>query len=107
VSSRILFRLAERGNAPKSLLKLTPNKVPRLAVLLSSVIGYVAIVAAIAGVLTAMGTDPALRPQLMASAASLAVASAAYLLTAKRQPRDSSTTGYLPSIGEQAIEGSK
>ena len=47
VSSRILFRLAERGDAPKSLLKLTPHKVPRLAVLLSSVVGYVAIVAAI------------------------------------------------------------
>ncbi|BAO91619.1 amino acid permease [Caballeronia cordobensis] len=47
VSSRILFRLAERGDAPKSLLKLTPHKVPRLAVLLSSVVGYVAIIAAI------------------------------------------------------------
>jgi AAT family amino acid transporter/GABA permease len=68
---------------------------------------WVIVAAAIAGVLAAMGTDPALRPQLMASAASLAVASAAYLLTAKRQPRDSSATGYLSSIGEQAIEGSK
>jgi hypothetical protein len=29
------------------------------------------------------------------------------LLTAKRQPRDSSATGYLSSSGEQAIEGSK
>jgi AAT family amino acid transporter/GABA permease len=171
VSSRILFRLAERGDAPKSLLKLTPNKVPRLAVLLSSLVGYVAIVAAIvspqgvflflvnasgavmlfvylvtalaqirirrrieatdpqrltlrmwlfpwlsyavvaaiAGVLAAMGADPALRPQLMASAASLAVASAAYLLTAKRQPRsyDGCATGYLSPIGQQAMEGRK
>jgi hypothetical protein len=29
------------------------------------------------------------------------------LLTAKRQPRDSSATGYLSSIGGQAIEGGK
>jgi AAT family amino acid transporter/GABA permease len=134
VSSRILFRLAERGDAPKSLLKLTPNKVPRLAVLLSSLVGYVAIVAAIvspqgvflflvwlfpwlsyavvaaiAGVLAAMGADPALRPQLMASAASLAVASAAFLLTAKREPRsyDGCATGYLSPIGQQAMEGRK
>jgi GABA permease len=47
VSSRIMFRLAERGDAPRAVLKLSPNKVPRLAVLLSSVVGYVAIVAAI------------------------------------------------------------
>jgi AAT family amino acid transporter/GABA permease len=173
VSSRILFRLAERGDAPKSLLKLTQNKVPRLAVLLSSVVGYVAIVAAIVspqgvflflvnasgavmlfvylvtalaqirirrrieatepqkltlrmwlfpwlsyavvaaivGVLAAMGADPALRPQLMASAASLALASIAYLLTAKRQalPQTgySSATGYLSPIRQQAIEGRK
>jgi GABA permease len=171
VSSRILFRLAERGDAPKSLLKLTQNKVPRLAVLLSSVVGYVAIVAAIVspqgvflflvnasgavmlfvylvtalaqirirrrieatepqkltlrmwlfpwlsyavvaaivGVLAAMGADPALRPQLMASAASLAVASMAYLLTAKRQPQPGfgSATGYLSPIRQQAIEGRK
>jgi AAT family amino acid transporter/GABA permease len=171
VSSRILFRLAARADAPKSLLKLTQNKVPRLAVLLSSVVGYVAIVAAIVspqgvflflvnasgavmlfvylatalaqirirrrieatepqkltlrmwlfpwlsyavvaaivGVLAAMGADPALRPQLMASAASLALASLAYLLTAKRQPQPqrgySSATGYLSQIGQQAIEG--
>jgi AAT family amino acid transporter/GABA permease len=171
VSSRILFRLAERGDAPKSLLKLTQNKVPRLAVLLSSVVGYVAIVAAIVspqgvflflvnasgavmlfvylvtalaqirirrrieatepqkltlrmwlfpwlsyavvaaivGVLAAMGADPALRPQLMASAASLAVASMAYLLAAKRQPQPGfgSATGYLSPIRQQAIEGRK
>jgi AAT family amino acid transporter/GABA permease len=170
VSSRILFRLAERGDAPKSLLKLTPHKVPRLAVLLSSVVGYVAIiaaivspqgvflflvnasgavmlfvylatalaqirirrrieateperltlkmwlfpwlsyvvVAAIVGVLAAMGADPALRPQLMASLASLAVASAAYLLVAKRHQHGGGTaTGYVLRIGQQAMEGRK
>jgi GABA permease len=47
VSSRIMFRLAERGDAPRAVLKLSHNKVPRLAVLLSSVVGYVAIIAAI------------------------------------------------------------
>jgi AAT family amino acid transporter/GABA permease len=54
-----------------------------------------------------MGADPALRAQLMASAASLALASLAYLLTAKRQPqpRYSSATGYLSPLGQQAIEG--
>lgn len=169
VSSRILFRLAERGDAPKSLLKLTPHKVPRLAVLLSSVVGYVAIVAAIVspqgvflflvnasgavmlfvylatalaqirirrrieatepqrltlkmwlfpwlsyavvaaivGVLVAMGSDPSLRPQLMASAASLAVASAAYMLVAKRQHSGGTATGYRSQIGQEAFEGRK
>lgn len=48
VSSRIMFRLAERGDAPGSLLTLSPSRVPRFAVLASSVVGYVAIVAAIA-----------------------------------------------------------
>jgi AAT family amino acid transporter/GABA permease len=68
-----------------------------------------AVVAAIVGVLAAMGADPALRPQLMASAASLAVASMAYLLAAKRQPQPGfgSATGYLSPIRQQAIEGRK
>lgn len=48
VSSRIMFRLAERGDAPRSLLTLSKTRVPRLAVLASSVVGYVAIIAAIA-----------------------------------------------------------
>lgn len=48
VSSRILFRLAERHDAPGALLKLSPHQVPRLGVLLSSVVGYIAIIAAIA-----------------------------------------------------------
>lgn len=47
VSSRILFGLSQRGDAPASLSKLTTHKVPRAAVMLSSVMGYVAIMAAI------------------------------------------------------------
>jgi GABA permease len=169
VSSRILFRLAERGDAPGPLLKLTPHKVPRLAVLLSSVVGYVAIVAAIVspqgvflflvnasgavmlfvylatacaqisirrrierteperltlrmwlfpwlsyavvvaivGVLAAMGADPALRPQLMASLASLAIVTAAYLLAARRRPSEGTATGYLSQLGVASMEGRK
>ncbi|MCP3706243.1 hypothetical protein M3I54_04475 [Paraburkholderia sp. CNPSo 3274] len=146
VSSRIVFRLAERRDAPRALLTLSKSRVPRLAVLASSIVGYVAIVAAIvspqgvflylvsasgavmlfvylsiavsqivirrrleateperltfkmwlfpwlswavvaaiAGVLCAMGFDHALSGQLMASLASLAVVSAAYVLTRKR-----------------------
>jgi GABA permease len=149
VSSRILFRLAERGDAPGALLKLSPHKVPRLAVLLSSVVGYIAIiaaivspkgvflylvnasgaimlfvylaisvsqirirrrieataperltlkmwlfpwlsygvVAAIAGVLVAMGFDRSLASQLLTSLGSLAVVSLAYVLTRKRRER--------------------
>ncbi|AFT88674.1 amino acid permease [Paraburkholderia phenoliruptrix] len=169
VSSRILFRLAGRGDAPRALLRLTPSRVPRLAVLLSSVVGYVAIiaaivspqgvflflvnasgavmlfvylatalaqirirrrlerkgvqpelpmwlfpwlsyavVAAIVGVLIAMGTDAGLRPQLMASIASLAVASAAWLLAARRRHADEGTrTGYLASIERHAMQGDR
>jgi AAT family amino acid transporter/GABA permease len=170
VSSRILFRLAERGDAPKSLLELTPNKVPRLAVVLSSVVGYVAIVAAIVspqgvflflvnasgavmlfvylatalaqirirrriqreaperltlkmwlfpwlsyavviaivGVLAAMGADHELRPQLMASLASLAAASAAYFFAAKhhhRHEESESATGFLSQDNRLAWKG--
>ena len=47
VSSRILFGLSQRGDAPAQLAVLTARKVPRAAVLLSSVIGYIAIMAAI------------------------------------------------------------
>ena len=170
VSSRILFRLAERGDAPKSLLRLTPHKVPRLAVVLSSVVGYVAIIAAIVspqgvflflvnasgavmlfvylatalaqirirrriekqaperltlkmwlfpwlsyavalaivGVLAAMGADPELRPQLIASLASLAVASLAYFFTAKHHHRheaSDSATGFLSQENQLAWKG--
>ena len=149
VSSRILFRLAERHDAPSALLKLSPHKVPRFGVLLSSVVGYIAIiaaivspkgvflylvnasgaimlfvylaisvsqirirrrieasaperltlkmwlfpwlsyavVAAIAGVLIAMGFDRSLASQLMTSLGSLVVVSIAYLLTRKQRER--------------------
>ncbi len=155
VSSRIMFRLAERGDAPRAVLKLSPNKVPRLAVLLSSVVGYVAIiaaivspqgvflylvsasgaimlfvylaialaqirirrrieasaperltlkmwlfpwlsyavVAAIAGVLLAMGFDHSLSGQLMASLGSVAVVSLAYSLTRKQRERAAEAVG--------------
>ncbi|WP_413184479.1 amino acid permease [Paraburkholderia sacchari] len=147
VSSRIVFRLAERGDAPRAMLKLSPTRVPRFAVLASSVVGYVAIVAAIvspqgvflylvnasgavmlfvylsiaisqivlrrrleaqaperltlkmwlfpwlswavaaaiAGVLIAMGFDHALSSQLVASLASLAVVSLAYMVARSKR----------------------
>lgn len=56
------------------------------------------------GVLAAMGADPTLRLQLTASPASLAVASAAYLLSARRQQRGGNATGYLAPAGA-AMEG--
>ncbi|WP_255503013.1 amino acid permease [Cupriavidus sp. UME77] len=167
VSSRILFRLAERGDAPVKLLTLSAHKVPRLGVLLSSVVGYVAIlaaivspqgvflylvnasgavmlfvylaiavsqirlrrraealapesltlkmwlfpglsyavVAAIAGVLVAMGADAQLRPQLLASVASLAVALAAYWLCVKRRTDNATATGYGSVVGVPALQG--
>jgi AAT family amino acid transporter/GABA permease len=66
------------------------------------------VVAAIVGVLLAMGADPALRPQLTASLASLAVASAAYLLMAKRHQHGGATAAsYVSRIGQQTMEGCK
>ncbi|CAJ0819315.1 GABA permease [Ralstonia flaminis] len=168
VSSRILFRLAERGDAPRALMKLSANKVPRLGVLLSSVVGYAAVIAAIAspqgvfltlvnasgaimlfvylaiavsqivlrrrveatdpgrltlrmwlfpwlsyavvaaivGVLVAMGADPVLRPQLMASLASLAVALIAYQLLARRRASAvDCATGYRLARPSPALGG--
>jgi AAT family amino acid transporter/GABA permease len=65
-----------------------------------------AVVAAIVGVLVAMAAGPALRPQVLASVASLAVASAAYWVVARRQRQDDgSATGYLSPIGQHAMEG--
>ena len=66
-----------------------------------------AVVIAIVGVLAAMGADHELRPQLMASLASLAVASAAYGFAAKRHHRkeeSAAATGFL-SDDELAWEG--
>ncbi len=170
VSSRILFRLAERGDAPRALLNLSASKVPRLGVLLSSVVGYAAVIAAIVspqgvfltlvnasgaimlfvylaiavsqivlrrrveaadparltlrmwlfpwlsyavvvaivGVLVAMGADAELRPQLMASLASLGVALIAYQILARRRASvQDCATGYRASHGSPALGGAK
>lgn len=149
VSSRVLFRLAGRHDAPAGLLRLSAARVPRGAVLLSSVVGYVAIVSAIVspqgvflflvnasgavmllvylgtalahigirrrleregvgmalpmwlfpwlsyavvaviiGVLAAMYADASLRPQLVATFASVVVVSAAWLFRRRRGPGD-------------------
>ncbi|CAB3792571.1 GABA permease [Paraburkholderia caffeinitolerans] len=168
VSSRIVFRLAERGDAPRAMLKLSPTRVPRLAVLASSVVGYVAIVAAIvspqgvflylvnasgavmlfvylsiaisqivlrrrleaqaperltlkmwlfpwlswavaaaiAGVLIAMGFDHALSSQLMASLASLAVVSLAYMV-ARSKRRAQMRHAHAHGFGEPATNWKK
>jgi AAT family amino acid transporter/GABA permease len=66
-----------------------------------------AVVAAIVGVLVAMGADASLRPQLMASLASLAVASIAYLLAAKRQQGEATATGFRAPLGKHAMAGRK
>lgn len=47
VASRVVFSLAQRGEAPESMLKLSKNKVPRKAILFSSVIGFIAVLASI------------------------------------------------------------
>ncbi|WP_424213759.1 amino acid permease [Streptomyces sp. BI20] len=43
-SSRMVFSLAERGEAPKALLKVSPGGVPRPAVLASVAFGFVSVV---------------------------------------------------------------
>jgi GABA permease len=45
-SSRMLFVLARRGEAPAALLKTSRRGVPFLAILLSTVIGYLCVIAA-------------------------------------------------------------
>lgn len=47
VASRVLFALAQRGEAPKAMLKLSPNRVPRTAIVFSSVLGFIAVLASI------------------------------------------------------------
>src|ERR1700723_2268584 len=46
VSSRVLFILADRGDAPKALVKLNARKVPVGSVLMGSVAGFLGILAA-------------------------------------------------------------
>jgi GABA permease len=46
VSSRVLFILAERGDAPQALVKLNARRVPVASVLLGAVAGFLGIIAA-------------------------------------------------------------
>jgi L-asparagine transporter-like permease len=46
VSSRVLFVLAERGDAPQALVKLNARRVPVGSVLMGSVAGFLGIIAA-------------------------------------------------------------
>ena len=46
VSSRVLFILAARGDAPKALIKLNARRVPVVSVLIGSLAGFLGIVAA-------------------------------------------------------------
>ena len=67
-----------------------------------------AVVAVIVGVLVSMGVDAELRPQLMASIASLAFASAAWLPAAKRRNADDGTrTGILAAAEVRALSGER
>jgi GABA permease len=46
VSSRVLFILAERGDAPQSLIKLNKRRVPVVSVLIGAAAGFLGIIAA-------------------------------------------------------------
>jgi L-asparagine transporter-like permease len=46
VSSRVLFILAERGDAPQSLVRLNSRRVPVVSVLIGAVAGFLGIIAA-------------------------------------------------------------
>src|SRR5208283_1008554 len=46
VSSRVLFILADRGDAPQSLVKLNARRVPVVSVLMGAVAGFLGIIAA-------------------------------------------------------------
>jgi GABA permease len=47
VTSRVLMRLAEHGDAPQALVKLSARRVPARAILIGSVFGYAAVIASI------------------------------------------------------------
>lgn len=47
VTSRVLFTLASRGDAPQSLVALNKRKVPARAILIGSLFGYGAVIASI------------------------------------------------------------
>ncbi len=46
VSSRVLFILADRGDAPQALVKLNARRVPVVSVLMGAVAGFLGIIAA-------------------------------------------------------------
>ena len=46
VSSRVLFILADRGDAPQALVKLNARRVPVISVLMGAVAGFLGIIAA-------------------------------------------------------------
>jgi len=46
VSSRVLFVLAERGDAPQALVKLNARRVPAASVLIGGLAGFLGIIAA-------------------------------------------------------------
>jgi AAT family amino acid transporter/GABA permease len=46
VSSRVLFILADRGDAPQALVRLNARKVPVVSVLMGAVAGFLGIIAA-------------------------------------------------------------
>ena len=45
VTSRVLFVLAAQGDAPKSVVRLSPRRVPTRAILIGSSFGFVAVIA--------------------------------------------------------------
>jgi L-asparagine transporter-like permease len=47
VTSRVLFTLASRGDAPQWIVKLNPRRVPARAILIGSLFGYGAVIASI------------------------------------------------------------
>jgi GABA permease len=47
VTSRMIFELAQRGDAPAILLRVSTNKVPRWAILLGSSVGFLAALSSI------------------------------------------------------------
>jgi L-asparagine transporter-like permease len=47
ITSRVLFTLAARGDAPQSLIQLNARKVPVKAILLGSSFGYCAVITAV------------------------------------------------------------
>ena len=49
VSSRVLFILADRGDAPQALVKLNARRVPVVSVLMGAAAGFLGIIAATRG----------------------------------------------------------